>query len=705
MGERVNENKDKNKGKNKSNNEDMEQISLFDLDICVGKTSPGYSPATTEKISVSSLKKSVKSTMTDCMFLDLSMGSGDLQGRSYWESYTVWHGAYWTLNTGASPKDAVECFLSQILEVCPHQKYYLSKTACLGILRRAEVRGKKLPEQLEHALKIQAGVLPVGEMSLYQQQNELKSYHINQRNEGIDLNQLSGALMATRNMQMQTFVKESYEVSVQQAQEDDQGNRSDSDSGTGTENTMADKKHCSTDLVCLSDQGGDFMNISNNLAPTLRAQMGGHLPVIADGQGCSSVHDKLPTATTSQQNQGSTEPPSHNQQPIVMATQQGGAEITQGICPTITASAGMSGNNQPVVYLNDGVNATPPKCASFCGCAGKDARGVGYQEDCAPTLKTGTAPTVVTWADASLNTHHPQNVDVVEAHESPQLFDNHPQDGRYDGPLDIAPTIMARFGTGGNNIPLLKDPVPRIASSTEVQAETQATPPIAYSLDSKDSNSMKSNNPHSGCRETSQARTLDTSNPNPSKNQGGIAIVQPRVDAQLQVQTLASNDSKMIEEDITNEPPAIENYDNPPQTDAPQSYCIAGNIINRATKNGGNGFGYQPELSYTITATDRHSVCPIQPYQNIVGALMHRDYKGIGRSYVQQDKCIVQPNFASMHSVESVVESENTSNIYDDAPISSVFGESSYGGYDDNVATLCASGGSIGGGSENLAVQ
>lgn len=36
---------------------------------------------------------------------------------------------------------------------------------------------------------------------------------------------------------------------------------------------------------------------------------------------------------------------------------------------------------------------------------------------------------------------------------------------------------------------------------------------------------MKSGNPHSGCREVDKAKCLDTSNPDPSKNQGGIAIV------------------------------------------------------------------------------------------------------------------------------------------------------------------------------------
>ena len=38
---------------------------------------------------------------------------------------------------------------------------------------------------------------------------------------------------------------------------------------------------------------------------------------------------------------------------------------------------------------------------------------------------------------------------------------------------------------------------------------------------------MKSSNPHSGCRQVEIAKTLDTTDPNPSKNQGGIAIVEP----------------------------------------------------------------------------------------------------------------------------------------------------------------------------------
>jgi len=51
-------------------------------------------------------------------------------------------------------------------------------------------------------------------------------------------------------------------------------------------------------------------------------------------------------------------------------------------------------------------------------------------------------------------------------------------------------------------------------------------PAVCYSFDSLASNSMKSSNPYSGCREVDVAKTLDTTNPDPSKNQGGMAVVE-----------------------------------------------------------------------------------------------------------------------------------------------------------------------------------
>jgi hypothetical protein len=57
-------------------------------------------------------------------------------------------------NTLAWPNDAAVCSLSQVLEtgLIP-QRFFLSSTECAGILRRAEKRGKKLPEPLRLALE------------------------------------------------------------------------------------------------------------------------------------------------------------------------------------------------------------------------------------------------------------------------------------------------------------------------------------------------------------------------------------------------------------------------------------------------------------------------------------------------------------------------------------------------------------------------
>ena len=58
-----------------------------------------------------------------------------------------------TLSTSEWPKDAVVCSLSDVLETGDlPQRYFLSATACKGILRRAEKRGKELPPQLHQAL-------------------------------------------------------------------------------------------------------------------------------------------------------------------------------------------------------------------------------------------------------------------------------------------------------------------------------------------------------------------------------------------------------------------------------------------------------------------------------------------------------------------------------------------------------------------------
>lgn len=69
-----------------------------------------------------------------------------------WEDDGAWCGELTTRNTGECPNAVVVSRLSQILEETPHPKYNLTPKACQGILRRAERRGKDLPKLLKAVL-------------------------------------------------------------------------------------------------------------------------------------------------------------------------------------------------------------------------------------------------------------------------------------------------------------------------------------------------------------------------------------------------------------------------------------------------------------------------------------------------------------------------------------------------------------------------
>lgn len=62
-------------------------------------------------------------------------------------------GECWTLSTLEYPNDAAVCSLSDVLETDAPHKYFLSARAARGILRRAERRGRELPEALRSALQ------------------------------------------------------------------------------------------------------------------------------------------------------------------------------------------------------------------------------------------------------------------------------------------------------------------------------------------------------------------------------------------------------------------------------------------------------------------------------------------------------------------------------------------------------------------------
>jgi len=92
------------------------------------------------------------------MFRELSQATEDeILGWCFgeWRSVGRWtsRGEFWTLNGSEWPKGGGACSLSQILETSVPAKFYLSRRACKGILRRAEKRGKVLPQELRDALE------------------------------------------------------------------------------------------------------------------------------------------------------------------------------------------------------------------------------------------------------------------------------------------------------------------------------------------------------------------------------------------------------------------------------------------------------------------------------------------------------------------------------------------------------------------------
>ncbi len=85
------------------------------------------------------------------------------------------------------------------------------------------------------------------------------------------------------------------------------------------------------------------------------------------------------------------------------------------------------------------------------------------------------------------------------------VFDNHGKDTRFTGPIDVAPTISATYGTGGNNQPFVVEN------------------PKTYDVRFTSEGTM---NARSNVYESDTARTIDTSGNAPESNQGGIAVVE-----------------------------------------------------------------------------------------------------------------------------------------------------------------------------------
>lgn len=143
-----------------------------------------------------------------------------------------------------------------------------------------------------------------------------------------------------------------------------------------------------------------------------------------------------------------------------MATQQGGAELrTDDRAPTLTAAAGMSGNNQPVV------------CAGFKLGNSEQARSIGYQEELSPTMNAecgGNKPAVVAPAAMAFDTTQinskengsqpefgkPCHTLNANAHVPCVALDMTPACDVIRECGEQVPALQARMGIGGNQVPL-----------------------------------------------------------------------------------------------------------------------------------------------------------------------------------------------------------------------------------------------------------
>lgn len=319
-----------------------EQASMFDPECCAGKTFREPSPAESGKArtSGSSWKKRSELVYQEFMFLKITLGDGDILGQPYWEILSPYVGESSTLNTGVSPRVARGSFLWQILEPHPHRKYFLSRKACLGILRRARKRGKVLPAPLHLALEMQSGLRMIDLMTLAQL-GLIKAYHINQRNEGIDLGSTAGALMATSNLQMQTFVA-SFSAGAG-ASAGGIGYRE----GVAPTLKAGSSGNSMPSVLCINDQGGERMDVTVDKIATLRAQMGNHQPLIFESHGMDARYRQM-----------------------------------DSVAPAMSARCGTGGNNVPLVgeqvycLAGNTIDREPEN----------GGNGIGYQENVSYTL-------------------------------------------------------------------------------------------------------------------------------------------------------------------------------------------------------------------------------------------------------------------------------------------------------------------------------
>ena len=282
------------------------------------------------------------------------------------------------------------------------------------------------------------------------------------------------------------------------------------------------------------------------------------------------------------------------------------AAVTDDMAATLGVNCGMSTGRNGVL-----------QAAGFSTEHSAKARSIGYEEEVSPTLRAGVVPAALS-------------------------VENHPTDGRIRiREDDTCQTLCSRAGTGGNNVPLVAEPVTlKIRSGCEGggkgalwQKDMSATlgthndqtlfqPEVkAFGVCSKHSNAMMSDNPHSGFYEATTSRTLDQSGGNSvTSNQGGICVVAPAPET-FDVR-FTSDGTKNARGHCypTGISRCLDTSEANPDSNhggiavvAPETYSLQGSMIGRADENGPQGDGINEDVCFTLNTTDRHAVAAPEP--------------------------------------------------------------------------------------------
>ena len=251
-----------------------------------------------------------------------------------------------------------------------------------------------------------------------------------------------------------------------------------------------------------TDISSDEPQMFNEVASTLRAGAGapkhlsdmlGRLVCTEDAISCDvyngNVDDKVaPTVTTATgSTNGSGPKVLHGEEKeVICLNDQGGVSMGISMDKVNTLRAEAHGNIPIVLGFSTQASI---------------ADNAPVLEDKTPPMRTTTRLGVcLPPEEQEQDTEEKTVSDTEKNKDAVKVFDIQHRSDVIREYEDEVPTLTARMGTGGHNVPLV------------------------YGICSQNSNAMKSPNPNSGIYKAKTTRTLDTNGGNPNCNQGGMVI-------------------------------------------------------------------------------------------------------------------------------------------------------------------------------------